>query len=328
MNIPTFPSFTEAYYHVVHQVMENHQYESSPRGSKIKENIALSFSITDPRNRLLYIPERDFSLSYCMAEMLWYLSGSNSTEWIANYSTFWKNISDDGTTANSAYGARLFRQHPKIAQGRFTQWEYIKEELRKDPDSRRAVMHIRVPDDSIDAKLDVPCTLSLQFFIRDNLLHLVVHMRSNDVVLGLSFDVPAFTMMQELMALELGLELGTYTHIANSMHVYERHFEMCNSIMNGFHTSFRDAFEHGKIRPMPVMTSPPTEELVSYEEQLRAAGDLDQISRIIDESSNKLDFYWSDWVKILSAHRIKKLKFESISPFSETNFLGYNEFSK
>lgn len=57
--------------------------------------------------------------------------------------------------------------------------------------------------------------------IRNNRLNLIVNMRSNDIFKGLTFDVFQFTLLQELMAAELGVELGTYTHIDNNLHVYE-----------------------------------------------------------------------------------------------------------
>ena len=106
-------------------------------------------------------------------------------------------ISDDGLTANSAYGARIFKKNKIIANETLNQWEYVKNELMNDPDSRRAVVHIRVPQDSATAKLDVPCTLTLQFFIRDKKLHMIVNMRSSDIIFGLTYDVPAFTLFQE-----------------------------------------------------------------------------------------------------------------------------------
>ena len=47
-------------------------------------------------------------------------------------------------------------------------------------------------------------------------------MRSNDLWTGFPYDVFQFTAMQILMSMELGLELGSYTHIAGSLHLYER----------------------------------------------------------------------------------------------------------
>src|SRR4030065_221788 len=147
-NLVRGKSFTEVYYGLVDLVMNQTQFISRPRGMMIKECIPVMFQIDDPRDRLLYVPERKFSVSYMVAEALWYFLGDNRTDWISNYASFWEGISDDGVTANSAYGARIFRPHNYLADNAYTQWDYIKEKMKKDRDSRRAVIHIRPPDDS------------------------------------------------------------------------------------------------------------------------------------------------------------------------------------
>ena len=262
---------------------------------------------------------------------MWYLAGLDSTEWISNYSSFWSKISDDGKTANSAYGARIFKQNPKIASGRLNQWEYIKEELRRDPDSRRAVILIRTPDDAVDAKLDMPCTLSLQFFIRDNKLSLVSTMRSNDVILGLANDVPAFCLFQELMAFELGVELGSYIHTSNSMHVYDRHFPMCQRIKLT-EPSLKEQWSVPALPP--IRSAPPIEQLVRLEELTRSVLTVKGIEHLKNSAFDSLmqgaDDYWRDWGLILLAHRAGKLGSEDFKQniLGSTTFEGYRRFSK
>ncbi len=308
-----FESFTDAYYALVDTTYNGYEYETAPRGLKIRENLFTSFVITNPRDRLLYVPERNFPLDYVMAEILWYVSGNNQTEWISNYSAFWKAISDDGVTANSAYGARIFHahdyhhhhpegdRHSELPRG-WTQWQYVKDELTRDPDSRRAVIHIRQPQDSYMAKKDVPCTLNLQFFIRDKKLHLVVQMRSNDLILGTALDVPAFTFMQEMMAMELGVELGYYYHTSNSMHVYDRHYKMCEDILSN--ASGKQPVRHA----MPKLPgAPPIKELMELEAKARAATTSDQLVIIGSSARSFDDTLWTDWAHILLAHRAKKL---------------------
>jgi thymidylate synthase len=310
-----FESFTQAYYALVADTYAGYEYETAPRGMKIRENLFTSFAITNPRDRLLFIPERKFSLQYVMAEILWYLSGNNETEWIANYSSFWSQISDDGKTANSAYGARIFKHHPyqnvvelspdnfefkHLVPTSFTQWEYVKQELTKDPDSRRAVIHIRTAQDSFLAKKDVPCTLSLQFFIRDKKLHMIVQMRSNDLILGTALDVPAFTFMQELMALELGVDVGVYYHTSNSMHVYERHYDMCEKILNAETTLASTAMP-------PLKEKPPIDKLMDLERRAREATTSKDLIVLGNEARAYSDVLWTDWAHILLAHRAKKI---------------------
>jgi thymidylate synthase len=75
----------------------------------------------------------------------------------------------------------------------------------------------------------MPCTLSLVFQIRDNKLQLSVTMRSNDIIWGFCNDSYVFTLLQEYVANDLGIEMGEYVHHSISMHIYERHFDMLHS---------------------------------------------------------------------------------------------------
>lgn len=318
--IPTaYENFTQAYYSLIDQTYNGYEYETAPRGMKIRENLFTSFVITNPRDRLLYVPERKFPLDYVLAEILWYISANNRTDWISNYSSFWNNISDDGVTANSAYGARIFVEHDyHEAYDRegirlsYTQWQYVKDELTRDRDSRRAVIHIRQPQDSALAVKDMPCTLSLQFFIRDEKLHLIVQMRSNDLILGTALDVPAFTFMQEMMAIELGVELGYYYHTSNSMHVYERHYKMCEDILNNERNNVKI------VDAMPRMKSlPPTKLLFDLEARARKITESNALIALGNEARLYDDIMWTDWAHILLAHRARKIGNEDLAKWFE-----------
>jgi thymidylate synthase len=82
------------------------------------------------------------------------------------------------------------------------------------------VIHIKEPSNK-ESK-DVNCTVALHFIIREGKLYLTTYMRSNDIWMGFPYDVFQFASMQVLLSMELGVELGTYTHIAGSLHLYER----------------------------------------------------------------------------------------------------------
>ena len=309
-NSLTYDNFTDCYLGLAKLINDEYEFLCRPRGQLVKEKLAVKFTITNPLARIPYVRARNFSIEYMIAELLWYLSGNDSTEWISKYSSFWKKISDDGLTANSAYGARIFRPHPRVAGGDFIQWEYVKKELSADPDSRRAVIHIRSPHDSENAVLDVPCTLSLQFFIRDAKLHLVANMRSSDLILGIAYDVPAFTLLQELMAYELGVGLGTYTHVSNSLHVYERHFDMLDKMTSQDEISQAKMMHHSLGAMPPLPSPPPVETMMQVEKVLQDLSSYDTMNKLLDEfthTEHGIHDYWLDWVKILACHRLKKL---------------------
>ena len=105
------------------------------------------------------------------------------------------------------------------------QINFVIDELKRNPYSRRAVIDIR--DNSDDMYSDDPaCWQHAQFFIRDNKLHMKVLFRSNDACKAAFMNAFALIMLQERIAKELNVEIGTYTHRANSYHCYERDFEM------------------------------------------------------------------------------------------------------
>lgn len=196
-----------------------------PRGMMIKEIQNLSICITDPKLKVISNPLRKMSLPYAVGELLWYLSGRNDLQTMKYYSSRMGMFSDDGETLNSAYGHRIFGKHPSIG---FDQWEKVKMQLQDDPDSRQAIIHLNTPHNK--KTKDEVCTLNLQFMIRDGALNMTTNMRSNDIVWGFTYDVFAFMAMQEIMAAELGVEVGLYYHNVASMHLYEKDFVMAHEV--------------------------------------------------------------------------------------------------
>ena len=172
--------------------------------------------IEDPTRSFVKSDIRKLPIRYAIGEMLWYMSGNSHLKEIQKYTQNWDRMSDDGVFVNSNYGWCI--QH-KFG---FDQWEFVKNLLTKDPNSRQAVIHIKDADRS--PSKDVNCTVCLQFLLRNNKLYLTTYMRSNDLWMGFPYDVFQFMNMQVLMSMELGVELGTYTHIAGSLHLYERDY--------------------------------------------------------------------------------------------------------
>lgn len=107
----------------------------------------------------------------------------------------------------------------------YDQVGFIVSELKRNPSSRRAVILVR--DNKTDLGSDDPaCLQHLQFFIRNDKLDCVVMFRSNDACKATFMNAFALIMLQKKIADELGVEIGTYTHRANSFHCYEKDFPM------------------------------------------------------------------------------------------------------
>lgn len=100
-------------------------------------------------------------------------------------------------------------------------------ELRRDPYSRRAVIEVRRTSDAYMD--DPPCLQNIQFVIRNGKLNMTVLFRSNDACKATFMNAYALTCLQGEIAKELGVEVGSYTHIANSFHAYERDWDLLRS---------------------------------------------------------------------------------------------------
>lgn len=204
----------EAFEHWYKMLAGMGEENTSRDGDVVGEIINAITVIEDPTRCIMFNKIRNMPMRYAVGELLWYLSGNRDLKEIQKYTSAWDRMSDDGLHVNSNYGWCIQHKYG------FDQWEYVKKMLQDSPNTRQAVMHIKTADDK--PSRDVNCTVCVQFFIRENKLYMTTYMRSNDIWMGFPYDVFQFTAMQVLMSMQLGLELGTYTHVAGSLHLYKR----------------------------------------------------------------------------------------------------------
>ena len=126
-------------------------------------------------------------------------------------------------------GNWAYTYHQRMAE----QIPFVVEDLRRNAFSRRAVIDVR--DWQKDAHSEDPaCLQHIQYFIRDNKLHCKVLFRSNDACKATFMNAFALIMLQKRMADELGIEVGTYTHRANSFHCYEKDLPLLEGYVKRF----------------------------------------------------------------------------------------------
>jgi thymidylate synthase len=209
----------EVWIKLLHETWHKGQ-ECSPRGKRIKELLSTQVKIEDLRNNILTHPLRDLNYRFMVAEWLWIQSGRNDVAWVQRFNKNIAQFSDDGKIFRGAYGPRFLSQvYPVLAL------------LRKDPDTRQAVIRIFDDSDLAGVTKDVPCTLSLQLLLRGGKLHGVMTMRSNDLWLGFPYDCFNFSQLTNSMAGELGVETGSFTLQAGSSHIYEQDWHKVRDII-------------------------------------------------------------------------------------------------
>lgn len=118
-----------------------------------------------------------------------------------------------------------------------------------------------------------------------------VNMRSNDAYFGLPHDVFAFTMLQELVARSIGVELGEYKHSVGSLHLYEEKIAAASSYIG---EAWQSTIAMPQMPPGDPWTAIAT--VRAIEDALRTIG-------AADIAGSGLDEYWKDLCRLLAAYR-------------------------
>lgn len=216
IGIPEFEDIDGMWDHVLRTVLSDGEEVDCRNGGSIEIRGFVSRLLL-PANNLLMNRVRKLSRRYAAAELIWYLTGSDSGEMISHYApSYTKFVEDDGRVWG-AYGPRICSGLSKIV-----------ELLRNAPNTRQAVLplfdcaDLSVTETAIARAQDIPCTLNLHFLRRRGFLDLYVTMRSNDAWLGFPYDVFCFTMLQRIVANLTGTVPGIYQHQVGSMHLYRK----------------------------------------------------------------------------------------------------------
>ena len=166
---------------------------------------------------------------------------------------------------------------------------------------------------------DVPCTCTLHFVIRKKRLNFHVHMRSNDSYLGMPHDFFSFTMLQEIAARELGVEIGSYHHSVASLHLYDDTDQLRSKTLAQQYLD-EGLYETVPMPPMPAGDPWPAIRIVLEAERELRVGNLDY------QTPGGLDAYWQDLITLLRFHAIhKRGEHERAEKLFETiTFRGYH----
>jgi len=243
--------------------------------------------LENPRARLSSSESRGKVFS-ALGELLWYLSGSNLADHISYYIGRYKDDMESDGTIHGAYGPRLIRPDGT------NQINNLVALLKSKPTSRRAVIQLFSADDLVGNYAEIPCTCTIQFLVRGKKLDALVSMRSNDAYWGLPHDIFAFTMIQELIARSLGLELGHYRHFVGSLHIYEEFLDAARSYVD-------EGWQGRSAMPaMPIGSQfDNVTRLIEFERKVRT-------SRHAPTSVPTMPAYWMDLATLLRIFRATK----------------------
>lgn len=229
--------------------LEKDGHEVGSRAGRTRELTHIGITLDKPLNREILLEHRKPSIAAQIAETVWVLSGGDDIGWLSHYLPRAADFSDDGDRWRAAYGARLRSWRKRDGSGDVVdQLRYVVEHLQQSPGSRQAVMSIWDPVIDTSPGKDIPCNDWLHFISRHGQLDLHVSIRSNDIVWGWSgVNQFEWSVLLEVVAGLVGLNVGALHFSTTSLHIYEHHWVKGHRI-----------FEHAysTVPRMPAAPSP------------------------------------------------------------------------
>lgn len=245
-----FKSPSEAYLKLLADVIDDPEYVCAPRGQKIYEVTDAVVKISEPDSKPLVTLDtkrNEVMERYSAKEHEVYQSMTTKAEDFTKISKFWDTLKNPDGTINSSYlylikgladhGNPVFEAQRSNGVGEYrTPWLWCVESLKRDKDSRQAIMRFSRPEHQWLQNADQVCTLDGVWHIREDKLNLSINMRANDLVKGYAYDCLFFMglmddMLEDLRPSYPDLIKGSYTHIARSLHIYERDIDTVNKML-------------------------------------------------------------------------------------------------
>lgn len=208
-----------AYARVVEHVL-SHGTWRSPRDKRTLDAGFTVIELTWPLNALAVGTGRDLNKNIAAAEAVQLIGAFSSPHLLTKANPSFEQFAEPDGSFHGAYGSRIkYQVYGVVAK------------LKEDPQSRQAVITLWDPVlDNTPHRNDYPCTVALQFEVHDGALCMNTFMRSNDVWLGLPYDLFQFTQLQCTVANILELDYGWYRHTTLSLHIYENDIEKAGRV--------------------------------------------------------------------------------------------------
>lgn len=181
----------------------------------------LRFDLSD---RFPLLTTKKLHLRSIIVELLWFLRGDTNVKWLQERKvSIWDEWADESGDLGPVYG-KQWRSWAAPDGRVIDQIQWVMDEIRNNPDSRRMVVSAWNPADVPDMALP-PCHCLFQFNVINGRLNCQLYQRSADVFLGVPFNIASYALLTMMMARATGLQPGEFVHTFGDTHLYTNHIE-------------------------------------------------------------------------------------------------------
>ena len=157
-------------------------------------------------------------------ELLWFLQGSTNIAYLKdNKVSIWDEWADANGDLGPVYG-KQWRSWAAADGRQIDQMQWLVEEIKRNPDSRRLVVSAWNVGELSQMAL-MPCHNLFQFYVADGKLSCQLYQRSGDIFLGVPFNIASYALLTHMVAQATGLGVGDFVHTLGDAHLYSNHYE-------------------------------------------------------------------------------------------------------
>lgn len=306
-----FHSFTgvtanEVWSKATEELLTVKEFTIESRAGTTIELLHTMIHVEDPTQRWVTQRMPPVSVGFVLAELIWILAGSNDAKVINYWNPALPKFSGNDSVYHGAYGFRIRHNFG------FDQLERAYLTLKNNPESRQTVISIWDPKIDYPDELgkpandDIPCNISSLLKVRDNKLEWTQIMRSNDIYLGLPYNFIQFTSLQEILAGWLKIDMGSYCHYSDSLHLYCRDIPNIG-ISEGVNIKNRDSLMVDKDECSSIISQ-------MYRNMVEiASGELseDELSKLSELETNQIAY--RNIMYIIALYAADKKGYENLS---------------
>ena len=160
-------------------------------------------------------------------ELLWFLKGETNIAYLKdNKVSIWDEWADGNGELGPVYG-KQWRSWEGADGKTIDQMQWLVEEIKRNPDSRRLVISAWNVAELPKMAL-MPCHSLFQFYVVDGKLSCQLYQRSGDIFLGVPFNIASYALLTHMIAQACNLEVGDFVHTLGDAHLYSNHFEQAD----------------------------------------------------------------------------------------------------
>jgi len=213
------------YLELIKNVIDNGTHKPSRTGIDTISYFGAFYKV-DLQNGFPLLTTKKMYWNSLLREVLWYLSGENHIRNLRQFTKIWDAWADEDGNLETAYGY-YWRHFPSAQKNKNGEWEvrevdqikYVIDEIKRNPNSRRLVVSAWEPGNATTSKLP-PCHYSFVFNVNSGKLNCHLTQRSGDLALGIPFNLAAYSLLTQVIAQQVDLEIGEFAHTIVDAHIY------------------------------------------------------------------------------------------------------------